>query len=528
MKMEKYLFIREERRERLVFYFCLSVVGGVFGWYFFNTFICSTSYEFLVLRNIDGLYYHRVLEAHRNLIFEGHWAEYFAQTSFGYGNIFWQFMQLVTFPSYLWGPEWLTIVIPRWVSLASYYFCVRAFYLMARAVGFSRLDTMLGLLMLCTCSLPVIAATRFHNYTIVAALIMWSYYLLIKPEGQSRWLIAVLLFALALEIKPSTALFFPLFIFLMNKNWRDRGRLRTAFDVLKVNIVTSATIGAVAFLGIVPLLLWATGNGNFFSPMLALFSKVDIVNAQLYPLPMNAQDSLKENFFTVFYHEYVFAAGLGISLFMAAVKTLIDKKMPWIALAAVVSTVTVGVMAHSMDKVPNSLQSYALVPVFIFTLVFVQLSSRFKFLRLGIVGLMLWNVQLNWHYIKNNNMAHFNIFRDPENLKKIERYKFYEENIEINDYDSVAMGAELVFPIRWLERADNVQLMHDSESDLTGIDIVIFDKTDRFWDLTCDEVEEETSKASAYCKKLKQASSGVGSFRKVFEDDQIRIVRRVQ
>src|SRR5690606_17549553 len=120
-------------------------------------------------------------------------------TPAAYGNLYWIVLQLLTWPFYKIGWHEMVMILPRQVSLFAYVACFLLFYHMARARGHRSLPALAALLLIATSPMAIYTSSMLQTNTTVAALVVASLALLLRPNPRHRW--AAVLFGLAIGVK---------------------------------------------------------------------------------------------------------------------------------------------------------------------------------------------------------------------------------------------------------------------------------------------------------------------------------------
>lgn len=509
--------------EKIIFYSCLIILAAVGAWLFRMTFFFSDSFDFLVIRDIDDILFHQNLDQMRRDLMAGNFPLLLSNTNHAYGNIYWLPLFLITLPSMLWGPDWLTILIPRNYSLVAYIFCFIAFYRIARVRGATATQSLLGLVLMASCSLPFGAATRFHNHTFCAAFILWSFYfLLVEGKDKNKNLLkASVLFGLAVGVKVVSLSMAPVFLFLFNMSLPQN----TVGEKIKKNLIHFLIIFATAVVSFSPSLLYVVlGETQPFKEDIAQLDYM-LFQRHMHLSGIGFLKHLWENVVSVYFHWIIVLIGMGIAFFLA----FKERKQSWrsqlIPIATAITGLSLLAVVYVTRRDPYLMRPYIIAHIFIFCLLFVDWMVHVRWAQYTILTLALLNLYLNQKAFREYQLVYPMMVHDSKVLERINKYNLYKEKQLLKESDKISIDFTILFPLGLIHSAPNVTYVFDRNIDIREKDVFIFNKKHPDFYKTCDELEAQQFVPKQNCLPAQNVLNGGDPYKSIYEDDDIRVVR---
>lgn len=497
-------------QERRGIYFGSFLLASFFAWLFSVNFNFLSSYDFLILKDPDDIIFHQSLQRMQHLLLDGDFLSYFSYNPFGYGSIYWIPMSLITWPTTALDLTSLNIFIPKFVSWVSYLLTFIAFYKIAHSLKYERYHIVMGLVLMTTFSIPYLAATQFHNHTVIAALILWAFYFLLNND-RSR--LAILLLGFAIGLKVVSIIVVPIFIILFNRH-----RIKKFSDVWAIRLI----LQNIAFIGILFLIAIIS-----YSPGITLWGytdyninkSFDIIHYLLFKrdlnrIPMDFLQHLQTDFLIYYFTDIVFIFGvlgcLGIILF----SKLKDSKLVCYITLLSFSLI---LLFNYLTRYNNYGFRFYIIPLaVIYTFSFVEISQRLKKHYL-LPLLVLVNFYFNYSWISSNFVGVQNNKNTARFQEQVERYKTYEKLDLVRQEDNVFIDFDVLYPLHLDKKIKDVYYAFDRDP-IRGYDLFIFNKKTNFIHRPCDPEDDA-------CMDYKNAAQGLSPYKQIFEDEFIRIVR---
>lgn len=464
----------------------------------------NENYESLNLISNDEMTFHMIVNGQRLALSEGRFADFFSQTHAAYGNVYWSFLALVTWPLYQLGLHSWVIAVPKLVSLGSLVACLVFMYLICRARRHSVLNSLLALCLAAPSSAAFFTALNFQTNLPVAALVMASLYLLVSNRFRNSLYWAAVFFGLAVGVKFTAILFVPLVLLFAEWNWK---RLSVAIAIASGTAIVSYCPALFAYpFGV------HSAEGSF-----AEFFEILRFNSQVRDVTRPFWTLISEGFFVWNYRPWIFIAG--------ALATLISlyrspSRMSFVFAGSVLA---ITAMASALKNEPLYLCFYTLPVLYLIPIIFLEMRLPSLVVTATLMGLCWYNYSVNGHYIRGN-LFWVDIVHTSEVTKhKREIYQDLKAKVTVHQTDRVLVYAWLAFPADPLTQARHTSYYwtDDSPTIWSNHNLFAFYKDAPGWSEACSKTHFNASNCF-FSQKIADTKS---PFEVVYNTNDTLIIR---
>jgi len=513
------------RLERCFWIMGLAALAALFGWLVYQSSFFSDNFDLIIIRDCDDIGFQKILQAQRELLRAHHWGMFLANNDSGYGNIFWSPLALISLAFHDGVGPWARplILFPREISLIAYFLCFYLFYKIARARGISANGAFAGVLMIATCASPMSLATRFHNYTILAALVLAALLQLARPRTRRRLIAATVFFAVAVGLKFTALFAAPVFWLFLNY---DLGWPKSDLQIdrtIRENTVPVAGLLLIAPICYAPTILVWPWYHYFEISVGALRAAFAI--GQNVPLQPSYAEILSDRFLPAFYHGTLWIAVL-IGLSAAVLMSVRQRRWPSLFIVtAWLCAILLVAMAIRMRPIGHAMYAHSIFLVLILSLSFTEIT-RLRGGTLALVCLALLNIGLNFAPWYEQLTRWSRIVYEADTRRDLMNYEKYKTAVSLRPDDNVLGYFRAVFPYGQLTGRPPVKFFFNGEEFDPAYNVLIFSRYQILWSADCPEAYRQQGLSPVVCQQLKNAMAGTPPYKILYKDDNIEVVRR--
>jgi hypothetical protein len=492
--------------------YCIFVLGLVillilFSWAFYSCLYFSDSFDILPIKTIDELIFQRTLLNGREHMHGSAWITVFAITDYGYGNIFWSPLILLSWLIVHWGPEWLLIVLPRWISVGAYAWALYMFFRVGRLRSHSLGNCMLGVLLIATCRGMFSSSIYFHNNTLIPAFIMTSLYFLSLPRTRKAAIWGSVFFGAAVATKITALFALPIFFLFFNRElpWSQLLNLQT----LKRNLKAGAQVFASAIFFFSPtVLLLPIGVMDFFT------HSVESLRYILFLAPRSPKAPTPEFFYDIYSYNSsnyfrgpVMALGVFLALWLLIKFRHKTLNVLLLSLVTIVSLLMMILLTNSAPRNPYFLKFYVIPLVFTFAFVFLDAPRRFKSISSGLILAIAMNLFFGGRDLSQDLVLTPTILNSTYSQQRIQSLPILREKLKLLPNEIINLDFTLILPLGPIEAYKKVLYFYTpGESLHVKADVYVISKQ--------NEIAVETSYFNS------------PEFEKIYEDEVMKVFRR--
>jgi hypothetical protein len=493
--------------DHFIFLFGLAILLILFSWAFYSCLYYSESFDILPIKTIDELIFQRTLLNGRESMHSSAWIDVFANTEYGYGNIFWSPLILLSGLLAHSGPDWLLIVAPRWISVGAYAWALFMFFQIGRLRNYSRSHCMLGVLLIATCRGMFTSSLFFHNNTLIAAFVMTSLYFLSLRSTRRTRVFGAIFFGAALAIKLTAVFVLPIFFLFFNKDLSWSQLFKN--EILKRNLKAGAVIFSSAVFFFSPtVLLLPVGVNIFFT------KSVETLRYILFSAPRSPIASTSHFFYDMYVYNssnYFRAPVMALGLFLALwiLKSSRQKTLSILlfSLSTLLSLVMMILLTHSGPRNPYFLKFYVIPLVFTFALVFWDVPKRIKGVSPILIIAIVMNLYFAWRDLTQDLFLVRTSFHSVAVQQSIQKLSTLREKLDFRPDKIISLDFRLILPLGSIEAYKRVIYFYTPGEALeTWADVYVLSKQNMI-----------ASEVSYFSQS---------NFEKIFEDEVMVVYRR--